>query len=381
MTGKSNVPGIQPFYGLILRSIDTGNNWSIVHYDTTFRPNVVHFINELTGFAFGGYYSMYCKVYKTTNTGTNWFKIADTVSLGTTAILTVQFADNNILGNFIRSTNSGMSWELLSVLPMNNYDGALVRSVSFLNSSIGWAVGDTNLVYKTTNGGFNWTGFNTGTDNMSLHSIKMLNSSVGFTCGSNGNLFRTTDNGLFWSKINPGITSTLKSLYFSSLNTGYVCGYNGVILKTVNNGLNWSSNISGVSTNLQHTYFLNDNTGFVIGDSGVILKTNTGGTIGIEPISNKIPESYSLGQNYPNPFNPVTKIKFDISASTHSGEQIAKLLIYNSLGQLKTVLVNENLKPGEYEVSFDASDYPSGIYYYTLISGSYIESKKMVLIK
>lgn len=99
--------------------------------------------------------------------------------------------------------------------------------------------------------------------------------------------------------------------------------------------------------------------------------------IGIEKISSEIPEHFSLSQNYPNPFNPTTTIKFALPTS-HKG---VRLVIYDILGKEVTTLVNEQLQPGEYSVTWDASDYPSGIYFYTIIAGDYIESKKIILIK
>ncbi|HWA06161.1 MAG TPA: T9SS type A sorting domain-containing protein, partial [Ignavibacteria bacterium] len=95
-------------------------------------------------------------------------------------------------------------------------------------------------------------------------------------------------------------------------------------------------------------------------------------------VGNKIPEKFSLSQNYPNPFNPVTKIKFDIS-----GTSLAQtfLYVYDVLGHEIAVLVNQQLQPGSYEADWDASAYPSGVYYYKLESGDFTETKKMVLIK
>jgi hypothetical protein len=98
--------------------------------------------------------------------------------------------------------------------------------------------------------------------------------------------------------------------------------------------------------------------------------------IGILPISNIIPDRFILDQNYPNPFNPATNIKFSIPAS-HD----VKIAVYDILGRELTVLVNEKLMPGEYNVSWDASGFSSGIYFYKLEAGSFIATKKMILMK
>jgi len=115
-----------------------------------------------------------------------------------------------------------------------------------------------------------------------------------------------------------------------------------------------------------------------------ITGTICGHSIGIKPIASEIPNSYNLYQNFPNPFNPVTKIKFDIPLSRGMSEGrgvLAKITIYDVLGCQAATLVNEQLKPGTYEVEWDGSNYPSGVYFYKLITNDFVETKKMVLIK
>ncbi len=101
-----------------------------------------------------------------------------------------------------------------------------------------------------------------------------------------------------------------------------------------------------------------------------------GFVIGISPISTEIPQEFSLQQNYPNPFNPNTIIRFNIKDS-----RLITLKLFDILGGEIATLVNEQLIPGTYEVSWNASNFPSGIYFYRLTAGKYIDSKKMVLIK
>ena len=96
-----------------------------------------------------------------------------------------------------------------------------------------------------------------------------------------------------------------------------------------------------------------------------------------------IPSSYSLSQNYPNPFNPTTTIKYSIPVETRhaSSLQHVTLKIYDMLGREITTLVNETKSPGSYEVKFNGSTLPSGIYFYRLQCGDYSETKKLVLLK
>ena len=124
--------------------------------------------------------------------------------------------------------------------------------------------------------------------------------------------------------------------------------------------------------------FTDANNGTAVGgDYGVstILRTTNGGVF-VNQISSEIPEGFSLYQNYPNPFNPLTNIRFDILKSSN-----VKLIVYNILGKEITILVNEKLTAGSYKVDWNASDYPSGVYFYKLITYEYVAVKKMVLIK
>ncbi len=96
-------------------------------------------------------------------------------------------------------------------------------------------------------------------------------------------------------------------------------------------------------------------------------------TSGVEPLSKN---TFTLNQNYPNPFNPSTKISFQIQEYG-----FVKLIVYDVLGNEVGSIVNENRPAGSYEVDFNASNLPSGIYMYTLTVGNYSDSKKMILLK
>lgn len=85
---------------------------------------------------------------------------------------------------------------------------------------------------------------------------------------------------------------------------------------------------------------------------------------------------YYLSQNYPNPFNPITKIKFSISKS-----ELVQVKVYDILGKELKTLLNEYKQAGTNEIDLDASNLPSGIYFYRIISGNYSETKKMILIR
>ena len=110
----------------------------------------------------------------------------------------------------------------------------------------------------------------------------------------------------------------------------------------------------------------------------------------VEEENSLIVDEFKLFQNYPNPFNPSTKIKFTIptsplNPSPYQGEgqreRFITLIVYDVLGNEIAILVNEEKPTGSYEVEFNASSLPSGVYFYQLRSGDFTQSKKMILLK
>ncbi len=100
------------------------------------------------------------------------------------------------------------------------------------------------------------------------------------------------------------------------------------------------------------------------------------GITGIQNTNSEIPVSYNLSQNYPNPFNPTTNIKFSIPST-----ELVKLVVFDVLGREVATLVNEVKNAGNYTADFDASHLSSGVYFYRLESGNFIQTKKMLLVK
>jgi hypothetical protein len=101
----------------------------------------------------------------------------------------------------------------------------------------------------------------------------------------------------------------------------------------------------------------------------------------IEEVKSQVPSKFALAQNYPNPFNPTTTIKYQIPKPIRDDNTFVSLKIYDVLGSEVATLVNQKQKPGNYEVTWDAYGFSSGVYFYKLSAGNYVETKKMILIK
>lgn len=106
-----------------------------------------------------------------------------------------------------------------------------------------------------------------------------------------------------------------------------------------------------------------------------VKKAFFSGTTGA-PAEAGVPAEFALDQNFPNPFNPTTAVSYQLPVAGY-----VRLAVYNLLSQEVAVLVNEWKTPGSYEVKFDASGLPSGTYLYRLASGSFVQTRKMILLK
>jgi len=157
---------------------------------------------------------------------------------------------------------------------------------------------------------------------------------------------------------------------YSPLRIQYKYGANWGLAS--NNGAN--DNESGVGTD----HFINVFPSFEYGDAVDVFGAMGDQDIvnGIREIGSEIPNKYDLNQNYPNPFNPTTIISFSIPESG-----LVTLKVFNLLGQEVATLVNEVKSAGTYEVDFDASQLTTGMYVYTISSGNYSATKKMMLVK
>ena len=202
---------------------------------------------------------------------------------------------------------------------------------------------------------------------------------------------------LMWSKVQPGYQigpqhpvvkiDKDRNVYMSYVSRPSGNNYNYAIVKYDNVGnQKWIAdyNNGGSSFNYVKDFVLDKDakiyvTGESIGGHGYSIATVKfiQDPTSITPIPNIIPKNFYLDQNFPNPFNPVTHLGFGISKLG-----FVSLKVYDALGKEVAALVNEQKSPGSYEVEFDGSDLPSGIYFYSLqIEGKIVQTKSMVLLK
>lgn len=363
----------------IHKSTNGGINW-VKQTSLAFNNErtEIQFYNSSTGWSCGAAGS----ILKTTNGGLNW--VESFAGFETLTGMDFVNATTGYLctetGKVLKTTNSGSNWT--AYIPSQI---TYLTSLYFINDETGWASGSqgtTGKVIKTTNGGVNWVIQLNNVFN-AVNQVYFRNSETGFA-GCYKKMYRTTTGGNSWDTVFiHAEVSGINNVQMVNVSTGYAAGsfYNnsGGILKTLDGGLNWYLQWVDSPNSANSIAIVPGNTtsGWVSTNSGVLRTTNSGGElIGIEPISNIIPEKFELSQNYPNPFNPTTNIRIRLP-----NEGFVKLIVFDVTGKESAVLVNENLKPGEYNIDFNASNLPSGVYFYRLETNNFTDVKKMVLVK
>ena len=369
----------------ILHTTNGGTNWFIQY----FRPSIQAYdamtmVNNMIGYAAGdsiqGQFGGGSILIKTTNGGLNWFNIPIPYNMSITKFYffspdTGWETDSYASSPDARlTTDGGFTWQQRT----NGMTDYPTRCAFFLNYNTGYC-GSGHSLYKTTNAGISWQ-LNIAFSN-AISSIFFLNENTGWAGQAGYFIEHTSNGGSNWiSQSLPPLaqSDTYVILFFDSLK-GYAGDGINAIFKTNNGGLNWGYQIdTGGQKNISFVDSLHGWTTPMY--SGFVEHTTNGGGsisyVGIINISNEIPEEYKLFQNFPNPFNPSTKIEIDVPQRS-----LINIAVYDVTGREVVTLINEELAAGKFSVTWDASNYPSGLYFCRLTSDKFTETRKMILLK
>ncbi len=168
---------------------------------------------------------------------------------------------------------------------------------------------------------------------------------------------------------------------------GCICATGMQTAFSQNSKVEWSSMSSGFGLQASATSRVGSSVGEqFVGDSRLVNTEIEDGFIAglvfrgvgtaVPGASTDLPVTFSLSQNYPNPFNPTTGVRFQVP-----GASDVKLVVYDILGREVATLVNERKAAGRYEVKFDGSGLASGVYIYRLTAGSFVQTRKMILLR
>lgn len=368
--------------------------------------------------------------YRSSDNGENWTQIPYALSNNRpNAMIVFQgklfSAHNTSGGTILYSTDNGSTWQGVTGAPANTSTNGFVI---LGNDIFAYASGG---VFKSSDGGLNWA--NKGAAGIDVTMTE--HNGVLIVGSTNNGLFRSTDNGETWSAANTGLNGDYNAGILWRLGTKvYFNAQSGKTYESSDQGSNWTQttlsslpsygSISEISRVGSRVYirvqapnlstFASESYLFVASDSDTnwinitdnlpiadvkmgkeLTELNGYVFIGYRASNNyfykrdlssiisdvndeltSLPIQYNLDQNYPNPFNPSTSISYQLSAVSN-----VNLKVYDIIGREVANLVNKEQPIGNYKVNFDASNLTSGVYFYRIIAGGFVQTKKMLLLK
>lgn len=279
------------------------------------------------------------------------------------------------------STNNAASWTAIS----SGTSGTIRElAISRTDPNVMYATSGSNI-FKSTDAGVTFTNVTSGTPGRTITGIYVHpdSSNVAVVCYSGfgaGKIYKTTNGAASWINVSGNLPDSPTNdvlIYYPGVSTSiYYAAMDVGVFFTSNYGESWTELAYGLpNTVAMHLDYHAATNRLRIGTHGRSV-WETSNPVGIINYNNELPSEYSLEQNYPNPFNPVTKIKYSITAAGN-----VRLGVYDMLGREVDEIVNINQTAGTYTVQFDASSLASGVYFYTLKAGSFVSTKKMIVIK
>lgn len=384
--------------GLIMKTTNGGQNWITQNTKTKAFLHDIFFLNKRLGWALGWNifnpqppYGTY--MLKTTNGGIDWdtsFFQMENVFLRKT-----YFQDSlyGFLGgsfkNILRTTNGGLNWldvEIDSLVVMN----FPVQNFSFYNNDYGYAVGGVmdiaGVIWRTTNRGQRWTPYlvspEPNIDMMFFDSLNILGFGGDFEYGAS--VVKTTNSGENWVYESLELFGLPTVLTFRTLTDGWgSLGYTQTFIFTQNSGRSFVEINTPDSAVINDIVFPGIRHGYAVGEYGKILRFNAT-TVGMETEIQSNPKGFELRQNYPNPFNPYTTISYEIA-----GNSYVVLKVFDISGKEIRTLQNGQQNQGKYNIKFNSSNLPSGVYFYKITvrdltgkSNEFVsQTKKMLIVK
>ncbi len=415
-------------YG-VYRSTDLGTTWEQVTSDVfgVSEERLAFFSRQDTMYA-GGSGS---GVFISTNNGVFWNEYIQDLPSSVSGISTFAATDSFLFvgqlttGGVARSSNGGRRWQSSS---------SGLGSFSITKLALGLTgggghrllAGTGNGVYVSTNNGTSWLATSLGTG--SVTALEVSGTTV--LAARQFQVWRSSDLGVTWTRDSLGLPTSWTARAFAKIGSRWFAagGASVSVVTSMDDGVSWT-NISGTvafpawtlatagdtlyvsnnnlvyyTTNIGQTWTVVPNNGFsgafsvraMMAKGGYIYigmggtgsaqgawRRRVPGATSVEREDELIPKELHLDQNYPNPFNPETNLSFRIPARPAGGSDFGRvsLTVYDILGRKVESLVDENLSPGNYRVTWDASDMPSGVYFSRLESSGVSITKRMLLIK
>jgi type IX secretion system substrate protein len=370
-------------------------------------------------------------IYRSDNYGDSW--IPSRVGMNSNSVSAISSNSSAIFvatwGSLYRSTDTGKSWTSLPLLYYHDNVYARGKWI-FVNASGDGEWTTPRFAYVSNDGGDSWTSVDslagfwefTSTDStifagsgrdmecwricgypspewgvyvsrdegttwertsfpvqqvsaLAVQGKFIAAASVGDSSVRQANFYLSTDNGNGWKKVTGGIVGDGQSLLW--IGNDLIAATTGGIFRLRFGDTLWSPLNEGFTDSSAKALTVHGDHLFAIANGNTIWRRPLSEIIVDVPQSAKLlPEKFLLDQNYPNPFNPVTTISYQLPTQSH-----VTLKVYNLLGQEVATLVEKMEEPGYKSVAFDGGQLTSGIFFYRLQAGKYVDTKKLLLLK
>jgi hypothetical protein len=363
-------------YSGIFRTTDCGTRWNRV--DSTLARFEIQSIavsgtTLLVGTRYGG-------GFRSTDNGKNWSLVIP--GWGDPWVLTFAIVGKNIFAGMnsnavLRSTDNGVSWTFLPGATPSCQCIAVKGGNLFAGGRYG--------ITRSTDDGMTWTRADTGAG-MTIAALAVIGTKI-FAGGFGSGVFVSTNNGSRWTKVDSGLTDLVIDCFAVSGNNLFAGTMGGGIFLLATPDTVWTC-VNPVSDGkwLRSAGSMNTWITSLLVSDGYLLAGTEQTAAWKRPLSEMVtgvreggsiaPAAFTLYQNYPNPFNPSTTIKYELPKTSQMS-----LTVYDILGREVSVLVNDRRNAGVYDVQFDGSALASGVYFCRLQADSYVNTKKLLLLR
>ena len=374
----------------LMRSFDQGENWN--------TTNTV-FLNPPTAFALADDGSLYASttkgIQKSSDYGLNWGSPLFTSTLATAVAVSssgVLFVGQSDSMRIFRSTDAGKTWERRVIDPGLTYGRVtllLTESPSYLHAVT------TNGVFSSSDNGSTWSTIRYKPTSQVLSLTRARNGKL-WALSSYLPLYWSADHGKTWTQtgaFSAGLTNGGTSAFAIDASNNVFVGtrigvmgtnYGSGVFRSTDVGVTWTNISFGLGssawTNIQ-ALGISPAGYLLVGTLNQGMYRSLTVTAAKDSSGQVIPEAFSLEQNYPNPFNPSTQIRFSLPVDAG-----VRITVYNVLGQRVATVLEDALHAGIHEVQWDGRNQfgqtaSTGVYFYRIEAGSFVQTRRMVLIK
>ena len=410
------------YNGTIIKTTNGGESWEPKVSGVNAGISRIEMLNQSTGLAVGSGGIL----LKTTDGGDTWqHQVLNDMRLSTSRYIDSSniFIGGNISGSYgyiLRSQDAGINWDTVYQMLYNS-----PLTICRLGTQSLIATCYYGLILKSTDMGSTWSTLNSPRQYHCYASF--IDSLNGLLCFMDGYIYRTTNGGNSWNSEWP-YYSELRDIQMLNINDAVAVGFSGAIISTITDHimpvelisfsgyseygkvyLNWqtASELNNLMFEIERREITDKNEGDWI---KIGYRTGSGTTSEITNYSfvddmrninsftaqyrlkqidfngdfsysdiidvKTSKANYQLLQNFPNPFNPITKIRYSVPSLTR-----VQLKVFDILGAEIATLVNEDKPAGNYELNWNPGILPTGVYFYQLKAGDFVQTRKMILLK